>query len=237
MLAGFGGEGPVITALLEDLSPRIPDAANFAWRHRVLLLRTADGIAVDVALGAMPFEEAAIARATDAELARGAVLRTCSATDLVVHKAFAARPQDWVDIEPVGGRASDVSGLWTLEWTVGSDSAPSAVPDSVARLSLALLPADGPMQRMTVVQGYSITHFGVFGGDANALAPGLRDRDAPPPVGARAAGDSLSIVLNPDLDHGSLVLDGRIDSQGASRRWYHTADGGNVGTFSLRRPR
>ena len=137
--------------------------------------------------------------------------------------------------EPVRGTAPDLSGLWTLELTVGSDSVGAAAPDSVARLSIVLLPADGPMRRLTVAQGYSITHFGIFSGDANALAPGLRARDAPPLVGARAAGDSLSIVLNPDLDHGSLMLDGRIDSQGASGRWYHTADGGKVGTFSLRR--
>lgn len=109
--AGFGGEELVITALLADLAPRLPDAADFARQHRVLLLRTADGFAVDVALGAMPFEEGAIARATDAELARGAVLRTCSATDLVVHKAFAGRPQDWVDIEGVLVRQKGA-----LEW-------------------------------------------------------------------------------------------------------------------------
>ena len=35
------------------------------------------------------------------ELVRGATLRTYSAEDLIVHKAFAARPQDWVDIEGV----------------------------------------------------------------------------------------------------------------------------------------
>lgn len=101
VLTGFGGEGPVIAGLLEDYAPRIEDAAGFAERHRVLLLQTADGFAIDVALGAMPFEAATIARASDAELAAGALLRTCSATDLVVHKAFAARPQDWVDIEGV----------------------------------------------------------------------------------------------------------------------------------------
>lgn len=115
VLAGFGGEERVIAALLEDLEPRLPDAAEFARQHRVLLLRTTDGFAVDVALGAMPFEAGAIARATDAELARGAVLRTCSATDLVVHKAFAARPQDWVDVEGVLVRqrgALDWPQLW-----------------------------------------------------------------------------------------------------------------------------
>lgn len=101
VLAGFGGEEPVIQALRDTLEARIADATEFALRHRVLLLRTPEGLAVDVALGAMPFEAGAVARATDAELAPGAVLRTCAATDLVVHKAFAARPQDWVDIEGV----------------------------------------------------------------------------------------------------------------------------------------
>lgn len=101
VLAGFGGEGPIITALLEDFAPRIANAADFAERYRVVLLQTVDGFAVDIALGAMPFEARTIDRATEAELATGAVLQTCSATDLVVHKAFAGRPQDWVDVEGV----------------------------------------------------------------------------------------------------------------------------------------
>ncbi len=116
VLTGFGGEGPIITGLLEEFAPRIEGAAEFAGHHRVLLLQTADGFAIDIALGAMPFEAATIARATDAELAAGAVLRTCSATDLVVHKAFAARPQDWVDIEGVLVRQRgrlDWPQLWT----------------------------------------------------------------------------------------------------------------------------
>lgn len=74
---------------------------DFAARYRVLLLRTADGFAIDVALGAMPFEERTIGRSSLVELVPGAILRTCSAEDLIVHKAFAARPQDWVDIEGV----------------------------------------------------------------------------------------------------------------------------------------
>ena len=73
----------------------------FAALNRVLLLRTSDGFDIDVALGAMPFEASAIERSSNAELVPSATLRTCSAEDLVVHKAFAARPQDWVDIEGV----------------------------------------------------------------------------------------------------------------------------------------
>lgn len=115
LLTGFGGEAAAIAALIEDFAPRIADAAAFALRHRVLLLQTDDGFAIDVALGAMPFEANTIERATNAELAAGAILRTCSATDLVVHKAFAARPQDWADIEGVLLRqqgALDWPQLW-----------------------------------------------------------------------------------------------------------------------------
>ena len=101
VLTGFGAEATYAEALLAAFESRISDAAVFALRNRVLLLRTADGFGLDVALGAMPFEADAIARSTNVELVPGAVLRTCSAEDLIVHKAFAARPQDWVDIEGV----------------------------------------------------------------------------------------------------------------------------------------
>ena len=101
VLTGFGAEATYAAALLAEFESRISDAAAFALRNRVLLLRTPDGFGLDVALGAMPFEADAIARSTNVEIVPGAVLRTCSADDLIVHKAFAARPQDWVDIEGV----------------------------------------------------------------------------------------------------------------------------------------
>ena len=101
LLTGFGGESAYTEALLQVFESRISDPAAFAALNRVLLLRTSDGFGIDVALGAMPFEASAIERSSKAELVPGATLRTCSAEDLVVHKAFAARPQDWVDIEGV----------------------------------------------------------------------------------------------------------------------------------------
>jgi hypothetical protein len=101
LLTGFGGEAAYVEALLAEFESRIPNAAAFAERNRVLLLRTPDGFGIDVALGAMPFEASAIDRSSNAELVPGAILRTCSAEDLIVHKAFAARPQDWVDVEGV----------------------------------------------------------------------------------------------------------------------------------------
>lgn len=101
LLTGFGAEATYADALLSEFDSRVADAAAFAAENRVLLLRTPDGFGLDIALGAMPFEERTIERSSDAELVAGATLRTCSAEDLIVHKAFASRPQDWVDAEGV----------------------------------------------------------------------------------------------------------------------------------------
>jgi len=101
LLTELGGEAAYTAAPLAEFESRISDAAKFALRNRVLLLRTSDGSGLDVAPGAMPFEASAIARSSNVERIRGSTLRTCSAEDLIVHTAFAARPQDWVDIEGV----------------------------------------------------------------------------------------------------------------------------------------
>ena len=101
LFTGFGQERTFVDELLRRFRSRVSDPVTFAAANRVLLLATPDGIGVDVALGAMPFEAATIERSSMAELARGIELRTCSAEDLIVHKAFASRPQDWVDVEGV----------------------------------------------------------------------------------------------------------------------------------------
>lgn len=101
LLAGFGREATFVDGLLELYRSRVPEPAGFALQNRVVLLTTPAGFGVDVALGAMPFEERTIERSSVWEFQPGVSLRTCSADDLVVHKAFAARPQDWVDIEGI----------------------------------------------------------------------------------------------------------------------------------------
>ena len=100
LLTGFGGEEAYVDALLSGLSPRRADARAFALAHRVLLARTKDGVDVDVALGAFPFEERSVARATPWSWAGGSLL-TCSAEDLLVLKAFAGRDRDWADVESI----------------------------------------------------------------------------------------------------------------------------------------
>jgi hypothetical protein len=101
LLTGFGREQTFIRELLEHLSPRRPDAADFAQRHRVLLARTASGVEVDIAFGALQYEERSVARASLWEVRKGLTLTTCSAEDLIVHKAFAGRGRDWDDLESV----------------------------------------------------------------------------------------------------------------------------------------
>jgi hypothetical protein len=101
LITGFGDEASYVDALLAALSPRQQEARQFALEHRVLLLRTGSGVDIDIALGALPFEERSVARASPWTWAPGQTLTTCSAEDLVVHKVFAGRDRDWGDVEGV----------------------------------------------------------------------------------------------------------------------------------------
>lgn len=101
LLTGFGGEEPFIQHLLQYFAPRIEDAAQFARDRRILLLRSKQGVGLDVALAALPYEELLIKRSSYFDYPPGKALRTCSAEDLIVLKAFAGRGQDWVDIERI----------------------------------------------------------------------------------------------------------------------------------------
>lgn len=54
-----------------------------------------------MALAALPFEELMVQRSSLFEYPPNIALRTCSAEDLIVLKAFASRGQDWVDVERI----------------------------------------------------------------------------------------------------------------------------------------
>lgn len=104
VLAGFGDEGRFIDTLLAAYPARITHAGEFARRHRVVLLRTPDGVGIDVSLGALPLEELVVCRASLFSFAPGLDMRTCSAEDLIVLKLFASRPLDIRDAESVAVR-------------------------------------------------------------------------------------------------------------------------------------
>lgn len=101
LFTGLGGEEAFVDPLLEHYVARLPDARRFAIERRVLLVETAAGIPLDISLGGLPYEAAVVERSTPFDVEPGVSLTICSAEDLVTLKAFAGRPQDWLDIEGI----------------------------------------------------------------------------------------------------------------------------------------
>src|SRR5260370_28647007 len=101
---GFGAEPAYVDALLGRLTGRLPDAREFALENRVLLAQATNGVPLDIALAAFPYEKRGIARASSFAFAPQVVLVTASAEDLVVLKAFAGPDQDWIDVRGILAR-------------------------------------------------------------------------------------------------------------------------------------
>jgi hypothetical protein len=113
LLTGLGEEESFVDEISRRFAFRIPEGRAFALAHRVMLLAAEDGTEIDLALGGLPFEADTVERASDYEFYPDMVLRTCSAEDLIVMKAFAGREQDWGDVKGVIVRQGD--GLdWRL---------------------------------------------------------------------------------------------------------------------------
>lgn len=114
VLAGFGAEERFVARLVDRFESRVEDAEAFALRARVVLVRTAEGVPVDIALGALPFEERSVQRASPWPVPDAEPLLTCCAEDLLVHKVFAGRDRDWADVRGVvarQGRQLDVAAI------------------------------------------------------------------------------------------------------------------------------
>jgi hypothetical protein len=101
VLAPLGTEPALVDALLLRFAPRMADARALALSRRVLLLFASNGVSLDISLGALPFEEEVLERATKWRQVQETWLVTCSAEDLVIYKLVAARPQDLVDVTGV----------------------------------------------------------------------------------------------------------------------------------------
>lgn len=99
LFVGFGDEQKFCDVLLKHFAPRISDAAAFARDRRVLLLRSKEGVGLDVSFAALPYEALVIDRSSYFVYPPDVSLRTCSAEDLIVLKAFAGRGRDWIDVE------------------------------------------------------------------------------------------------------------------------------------------
>lgn len=114
LLTGFGNEEQFITKILADFEARIDDAANFALRNRVLLVKDGN-VGIDISLGALEFENLAVSRSSMWEPLPDIYLRTCSAEDLIVFKSFADRLQDWADVENILSVQKDIDWHYVYE--------------------------------------------------------------------------------------------------------------------------
>ena len=111
LLTDFGKEEDYVDALLRRFEGRIPDAGRFAMENRVVLAKASKGVPLDISLAGFPFEVQVIDRASFFGFGPGVELRTASAEDLIVLKAFAGRDQDWADVKGILERQGDV-----LDW-------------------------------------------------------------------------------------------------------------------------
>lgn len=115
LLTGWGEEERYVTVILDRFASRVPDGHAFALARRVLLIRASNGKDVDIALGALPFEHSMVRRAAPVEFAPGLILPCCTAEDLFIMKAFAARPRDWLDAESIVIRQAHLDNGYILE--------------------------------------------------------------------------------------------------------------------------
>jgi len=101
LMADFARELEVVELLLNRYQARIEDAREFVQQHRVLLLASREGVALDVSFAAIPYEQRVFTRSITWKPDSQRQLRICSAEDLVVLKSMAGRPQDWIDVENI----------------------------------------------------------------------------------------------------------------------------------------
>jgi len=101
LITRFESKPAIVSSLTKKFRTRRPDAAEFALKARVALLFASNDVPIVVALGGLPFEERTITRASLWEISRKDSLVTCCAEDLIVHKAFANRDLDRLDLRGV----------------------------------------------------------------------------------------------------------------------------------------
>ena len=136
LLTGFGNEQPYIQVLLQHFVARISDAAEFAVERRVLLLRSKNGVGLDVSLAGLPYEELVVERSSLFDYPPQVPLRTCSSEDLVVLKSFAGRTRDWADIERIIIRQSGKLDWAYIRQQLGALAELTEEPDFFEKLDV-----------------------------------------------------------------------------------------------------
>ena len=147
LLTGFDGEERFLDRLLTRYHLRAGYTREFVLQNRVLLLADEFDVAVDLSLGAIPFEERSIARSSSWRSPEGHELRTCSAEDLLVHKAFAAREHDWLDLEGILDRQQSRLDLDLVRRELRPLAELKPETDILPELERRILKAQRPIRR------------------------------------------------------------------------------------------
>ncbi|CAG0943771.1 hypothetical protein ANRL1_01467 [Anaerolineae bacterium] len=103
-----GSENFVRLILSEFSSRDNVDPFTRAKRDRVVLISASNGRGIDISFGVPEYQDELLARAVDYKLARGKVVRVCSAEDLIIHKCVAGRDKDLRDVEGVIARQGEL---------------------------------------------------------------------------------------------------------------------------------
>jgi len=126
------------------LEPRIEDMAEFASRHRVMLLvHSRTSIPVDLTLAGLPLEREALEAAVEVDFG-GLTIRIPRPEDLVIYKLVARRPVDLDDAERLLAIHASIVDLdrvrrWVAEFaaTLGEPDRPEEL-ESIIRRARAL---------------------------------------------------------------------------------------------------
>jgi hypothetical protein len=131
------------------------------------------------------------------------------------------------------GESDHLAGIWEVCLLLHepSDESPK-LPFSSGYF--ALIPMNRPTQAWMYLG--QPTHYGVYTADIGVIGVTRDPRIPLPLAGARVAGDSLNLVLDPFGSHGPIVLKGQLRRDTASGTWFHQAYAlGAEGSFSLKR--
>ncbi len=126
-------EQAYIDTLLNRYSPKFSDAGQFALTNRVLPMFTESRIGIDVTLGGLSDVSESLQRSSYQRFTEDISLRICSADDLVIMKTVAARTRDWLDIEAVIIKQSNLDWNYILN-TIQSLDAYEDVSVRIERL-------------------------------------------------------------------------------------------------------
>ena len=103
---------------------------------------------MDIALGAVGFEERTIRRSSMWQVEDNLLLRTCCAEDLIVHKCFANREKDWPDVDGILARQWNKLNLKLVRAELKPLAELKEEPEIMARLEQKIARHNQPFTRI-----------------------------------------------------------------------------------------